>query len=110
VPNNNNWLPLIVALCFVVAFVLAQVLPSLRPSRRWVQKRTNDTRPPRNMKTALARALLALLVSVCVIAALFYAIPTPHLFRGVAAIALVLVTGAVLTSRLVFARWGRRKP
>ena len=52
----------------------------------------------------LARLLLALLVSACAIAALFYAIPTQHLFRSVAAIAIVLVTGGVLTARLVFAR------
>jgi sugar transferase (PEP-CTERM system associated) len=52
----------------------------------------------------LARLLLALLVSACAIAALFYAFPSRHLFRGVEALAVILAVCGVLTSRLVFAR------
>ena len=63
-----------------------------------------NSRQRTRLSGILARLLLALSVSSCAIAALFYAIPSHHLFRGVAALAIVLVTGAVLTSRLVFAR------
>jgi sugar transferase (PEP-CTERM system associated) len=52
----------------------------------------------------LARLLLALLVAACVFAALFYAFPSRHLFRGVAALAVILAVCGVLASRLVFAR------
>src|SRR6516162_8365059 len=62
-----------------------------------------NSRQRTQLSGVLARLLLALLVSSCAIAALFYAIPTQHLFRSVAAIAIVLVTGGVLTARLVFA-------
>src|SRR2546429_4198687 len=50
------------------------------------------------------RLAVALVVPSCAIAAVFYLIPSLHLWRGVAALA-VLGTGcAVLISRLVFAR------
>src|SRR6516162_4052235 len=62
-----------------------------------------NSRQRTQLSGILARLLLALLVAACAIAALFYAIPTQHLFRSVAAIAIVLVTGGVLTARLVFA-------
>ena len=52
----------------------------------------------------LARLLLALAVSSCVFAALFYVFPSRHLFRGVAALAVALAVCGVLTSRMVFAR------
>jgi sugar transferase (PEP-CTERM system associated) len=52
----------------------------------------------------VARLLLALIVSSCAIAALFYAFPSRHLFRGVEALAVMLAVCGVLTSRLVFAR------
>jgi len=52
----------------------------------------------------LARLLLALLVSSCVFAALFYFYPSRYLFRGVAALAVVLAVCGVVTSRLIFAR------
>src|SRR5215469_6046014 len=63
-----------------------------------------NSRQRTQLSGILARLLLALLVSACAVAALFYVIPTQHLFRSVAAIAIVLATGGVLTSRLVFAR------
>ena len=58
----------------------------------------------------LARLLLALLVSACAIAALFYAFPSRHLFRGVEALMVILAVCGVLTLRLVFLHQGRRKP
>jgi sugar transferase (PEP-CTERM system associated) len=45
-----------------------------------------------------------LLVSSCAIAALFYVMPSLHLLRGVAALAVILALGAVVGSRLIFAR------
>jgi hypothetical protein len=56
------------------------------------------------------RLLLALLVSSCVFGALFYFYPSRYLFRGVAALTVVLAVCGVVTSRLVFARMTRRKP
>jgi sugar transferase (PEP-CTERM system associated) len=52
----------------------------------------------------MARVLVALAVSSCAIAALFYVVPSLHLGRGVAALALLLVMCGVVVSRLVFAR------
>ena len=63
-----------------------------------------NTRQRTQLSGILARLLLALLVSSCVIAALFYVIPSNHLFRGVAAIAVILSVCGVLASRMVFAR------
>jgi sugar transferase (PEP-CTERM system associated) len=63
-----------------------------------------NTRQRTQLSGVLARLLLALLVSSCVFAALFYVFPSHHLFRGVAALAVVLAVCGVLTSRLVFAR------
>ena len=63
-----------------------------------------NTRQRTQLSGTLARLLLALLVSSCVFAALFYFFPSRHLFRGVAALTVVLAVCGVLTSRLVFAR------
>ena len=63
-----------------------------------------NTRQRTQLSGILARLLLALLVSSCLIAALFYVIPSNHLFRGVAAIAVILSVCGVLASRMVFAR------
>ena len=52
----------------------------------------------------MARVLVALVVSSCAVAALFYVVPSLHLGRGVAALALILVMCSVVVSRLVFAR------
>jgi sugar transferase (PEP-CTERM system associated) len=52
----------------------------------------------------MARVVVALVVSSCATAVLFYVVPSLHLGRGVAALALVLVTCGVMASRLVFAR------
>lgn len=52
----------------------------------------------------MARVLVALIVSSCATAALFYVVPSLYLGRGVAALALLLVLCGVITSRLVFAR------
>jgi len=52
----------------------------------------------------LARVLVALIVSSCATAALFYVVPSMHLGRGVAALAVLLMLCAVVVSRLVFAR------
>jgi sugar transferase (PEP-CTERM system associated) len=52
----------------------------------------------------LARLLLALLVSSCAIAVLFYVFPSRHLFRGVEALTVILAVCGVLTARLVFSR------
>jgi sugar transferase (PEP-CTERM system associated) len=63
-----------------------------------------NTRQRTQLSGTLARLLLALLVSSCVFAALFYFFPSRHLFRGVAALTVVLAVCGVLTSRLVFVR------
>ncbi|MBV8147154.1 MAG: TIGR03013 family PEP-CTERM/XrtA system glycosyltransferase [Gammaproteobacteria bacterium] len=63
-----------------------------------------NSRQRTQLSGMLARLLLALLVSACVFAALFYVFPSRHLFRGVAALAVILAVCAVLTSRLIFAR------
>jgi sugar transferase (PEP-CTERM system associated) len=63
-----------------------------------------NSRQRTQLSGIVARLLLALMVSSCAIAALFYLVPSLHLFRGVAALAVVLAVGAVLTSRIVFAR------
>ncbi|MGN6454007.1 MAG: hypothetical protein ACTHL7_13200, partial [Steroidobacteraceae bacterium] len=63
-----------------------------------------NSRQRTQLSGVLARLMLALLVSSCVFAALFYVFPSRHLFRGVAALAIILAICGVLTSRLVFAR------
>ena len=63
-----------------------------------------NSRQRAQLSGTLARLLLALLVSSCAIAALFYVFPSRHLFRGVEALAVILAVCGVLTSRLVFAR------
>ena len=63
-----------------------------------------NSRQRTQLSGTLARLLLALLVSSCVFAALFYVFPSRHLFRGVAALAVTLAVCGVLTSRMVFAR------
>jgi sugar transferase (PEP-CTERM system associated) len=50
------------------------------------------------------RLLVALAVASCAIAAVFYLVPTLHLWRGVAALAITLTGCGVLVLRLVFAR------
>jgi sugar transferase (PEP-CTERM system associated) len=50
------------------------------------------------------RLVAALVVASGALAAVFYLIPTLHLWRGVAALAVIGTGGAVLASRLVFAR------
>jgi sugar transferase (PEP-CTERM system associated) len=52
----------------------------------------------------LARLLVALLASSCAMVALFYAVPSLRLGRGVAALAVTLVLCGVVASRLIFAR------
>jgi sugar transferase (PEP-CTERM system associated) len=63
-----------------------------------------NSRQRTQLSGILARLLLALLVSACAIAALFYIVPSLHLFRGVAVLAVILAVCGVFTSRLVFAR------
>jgi sugar transferase (PEP-CTERM system associated) len=63
-----------------------------------------NSRQRTQLSGILARLLLALLVSSCTVAALFYILPTNHPFRGVAAIAVGLSVCGVLASRAVFAR------
>jgi sugar transferase (PEP-CTERM system associated) len=63
-----------------------------------------NSRQRAQLSGVLARLLLALLVSSCVFAALFYAFPSRHLLRGVMALAVVLAVCGVLTSRMIFAR------
>jgi sugar transferase (PEP-CTERM system associated) len=63
-----------------------------------------NSRQRTQLSGVLARLLLALVVSSCVFAALFYVFPSRHLFRGVAALAIILAVCGVLTSRMVFAR------
>ncbi len=62
-----------------------------------------NSRQRTQLSAIMARLLLALLASSCAIAVLFYVIPTQHLYRGVAAVAVVLSVCGVLTSRLIFA-------
>jgi hypothetical protein len=69
-----------------------------------------DSRQRTQLSGVLARLLLALLVSACAIAALFYFFPRGHLFRGVEGLAFILAMFAVLSAPLVFARKTRRKP
>ena len=64
-----------------------------------------NSRQRTQLSAILARLVLALLTSSCAIAALFYVIPTQHLYRGVAALAVVLSVCGVLTSRLIFAHF-----
>ena len=52
----------------------------------------------------LARVVVALVVSACATAALFYVVPSLHLGRGVAGLAVLLVLCGVMVSRLAFAR------
>jgi sugar transferase (PEP-CTERM system associated) len=63
-----------------------------------------NSRQRRQLSAMLARLLLALLVSSCGIAVLFYVFPSRHLFRGVEALTVILAVCGVLTSRLIFAR------
>src|SRR5215472_568130 len=63
-----------------------------------------NSRQRAQLSGILARLLLALLVSSAAIAALFYLVPSLHLFRGVAALAVILTVCAVLASRVIFAR------
>ena len=63
-----------------------------------------NSRQRTQLSGTLARLLLALLVAACVFAAFFYVFPSRHLFRGVAALAVILAVCGVVTSRLVFAR------
>jgi FlaA1/EpsC-like NDP-sugar epimerase len=69
-----------------------------------------NSRQRTQLSGVLARLLLALLVSACAIAALFYAFPSRHLLRGVEALMVILAVCGVLTLRLVFLHQGRRKP
>ena len=63
-----------------------------------------NSRQRTQLSGVLARLLLALAVSSCVFAALFYVFPSRHLFRGVAGLAILLAVCGVITSRMVFAR------
>ncbi len=63
-----------------------------------------NSRQRTQLSSILARLLPALLASACVTAALFYGVPSLRLGRGVAALAIILGTCAVLTTRLVFTR------
>jgi sugar transferase (PEP-CTERM system associated) len=63
-----------------------------------------NSRQRTQLSGVLARLLLALVVSSCVFAALFYVFPSRHLFRGVAGLAILLAVCGVITSRMVFAR------
>jgi sugar transferase (PEP-CTERM system associated) len=63
-----------------------------------------NSRQRSQMSGILARVLPALLVSSGAVAALFYVIPSLHLFRGVAALAVVLTVCGILAARLIFAR------
>ena len=69
----------------------------------------SNSRQRTQLSGVVARLLLALVVSSCVFAALFYVFPSRHLFRGVAGLAIVLAVCGVLTSRMVLALVGRRK-
>jgi sugar transferase (PEP-CTERM system associated) len=50
------------------------------------------------------RLVVAMVVASCAIAAVFYLVPSLHLWRGVAALAVIGTGCAVLASRLVFGR------
>src|SRR5215472_16271784 len=63
-----------------------------------------NSRQRTQLSGMLARLVLALVVSSCAIAVLFYMFPSRHLFRGVEALTVVLAVCGVLTSRLIFAR------
>src|SRR5215469_1145666 len=63
-----------------------------------------NSRQRTQLSGMLARLLLALVVSSCAIAVLFYIFPSRHLFRGVEALTLLLAVCGVVTSRLIFAR------
>ncbi len=52
----------------------------------------------------LVRVVAALVVASCAIAAVFYLVPSLHLWRGVEALAIILTGAGLLVSRLVFAR------
>jgi sugar transferase (PEP-CTERM system associated) len=54
--------------------------------------------------SVLVRVVAALLVASCAIAAVFYFLPSLHLWRGVEALAIIVTAGGLLLSRLVFAR------
>jgi len=62
-----------------------------------------NSRQRPQLSAVLARLLLALLAASSAIAVLFYVIPTQHLYRGVAAVAVVLSVCGVLAARLIFA-------
>jgi len=62
-----------------------------------------NSRQRPQLSAILARLLLALLAASSAIAVLFYVIPTQHLYRGVAAVAVVLSVCGVLAARLIFA-------
>ena len=64
-----------------------------------------NSRQRTQLSGILARLLLALLVAAFATAVLFYVTPpSQHMFRGVAALAVILAIAGVLTSRLIFAR------
>jgi sugar transferase (PEP-CTERM system associated) len=63
-----------------------------------------NSRQRTQMSSILARLLPALLVSAAATAALFYVVPSLRLLRGVAALAVILATCGVLSTRLIFAR------
>jgi sugar transferase (PEP-CTERM system associated) len=52
----------------------------------------------------LVRVVAALVVASCAIAAVFYLVPSLHLWRGVEALAILLAGLGLLVSRLLFAR------
>ncbi|MGB9329428.1 MAG: TIGR03013 family XrtA/PEP-CTERM system glycosyltransferase [Steroidobacteraceae bacterium] len=52
----------------------------------------------------LVRVVAALVVASCGIAAVFYLLPTLHLWRGVEALAIILSGCGIILSRLLFAR------
>ena len=55
-----------------------------------------NTRQRTQLSGVLARLLLALLVSSCVFAALFYVYPSRHMFRGVAALTVTNTSNAMM--------------
>src|SRR5580658_3929114 len=52
----------------------------------------------------LVRVGAALLVAVCAVAAVFYLLPSMHLWRGVEALAVVFTGCGIILSRIVFVR------
>jgi sugar transferase (PEP-CTERM system associated) len=52
----------------------------------------------------LVRVAAALLVAVCAVAAVFYLLPSMHLWRGVEALAVVFTGCGIILSRIVFVR------